>query len=293
MKKNILILYLLRICCTGGDKIKTVLFSDLDSTFLDKETYSMKNNGHITSGLIRQGHLVVFATSKTFRETRFYLMQAGINIPFITENGGALYIPERFPDSLTDMTPASDSTYTKKTFGTPIEESESVLNFFAETHSLDIRSMHRMTSQEVSELTGLPLWQSAFAIKREFDLTFTLPRSQEEIIPELIKELENRNLVLQKGGRFWHITGQTSKAVAAKYLIDSLSSKPERVVAMGDSENDLDLLRYADKAVIIPDRLKGPDKVLTQNLPEALIASLPAPEGWEQSILELFDREDI
>lgn len=272
----------------GGDKIKTVIFSDLDATFLDKDNYSTGNNGHLAAELTGKGHIVVFATSKTFKETRYFIMKCGINMPFITENGGALYIPLNFPDSAGDMPPVSDSDYKKISLGTPVEKSESILRAFAAGHSIKTDMLHKMSPAEAAELTGLPQYLAAMSIKREYDLTFSLPAVQEEIIPELQKELEKEDLVLQKGGRFWHITGKTNKAVAAKKLIETLEDKYEKIIALGDSENDYELLEYADIAVVIPDKTRGLCRVLTDRLKEPVLSELPAPDGWEQTILKLF-----
>ncbi|WP_297062512.1 HAD hydrolase family protein, partial [Thermococcus sp.] len=70
-----------------------VIFLDLDGTLLG-EDYSPEKAGPVISELTRRGYEIVINTSKTRFEVEHYLNAWGLEKPFITENGSAVYVPE-------------------------------------------------------------------------------------------------------------------------------------------------------------------------------------------------------
>jgi mannosyl-3-phosphoglycerate phosphatase len=68
-----------------------VVFTDLDGTLLD-ENYSCKKMLPIISRLLELGFRIVLCSSKTRREIEFYRKALGIDDPFISENGAAIFV---------------------------------------------------------------------------------------------------------------------------------------------------------------------------------------------------------
>ena len=68
-----------------------VVFTDLDGTLLD-ENYSYKETLPIISRLLELGFRIVLCSSKTRREIEFYRKVLGIDDPFISENGAAIFV---------------------------------------------------------------------------------------------------------------------------------------------------------------------------------------------------------
>jgi hypothetical protein len=56
-------------------------------------------------------------------------------------------------------------------------------------------------------------------------------------------------------------------------------------VALGDSENDLSLLRAAERPIVIPRPGGRIDDVLARDLPDAECAPEPGPAGWNTAVL--------
>ena len=52
------------------DNLSVLVFTDLDSSFLNKNDFSFDNNLNITKQLINDGHSVIFNSSKTFVELK-------------------------------------------------------------------------------------------------------------------------------------------------------------------------------------------------------------------------------
>ena len=95
---------------------------------------------------------------------------------------------------------------------------------------------------------------------------------------------ERRGLRLHRGGRFHHLTGTVDKGRAVRQLL-ALHEGPVLSLALGDSENDLAMLRAADRPVIVPRRNGVPNAALLDALPHARRAPFPGPRGWNDAVL--------
>ena len=75
---------------------KLVIFTDLDGTLLDRNTYSFEP-AQSTLHLIKQKNIpLVLSSSKTRAEIEFYRRRLENDHPFISENGGAVFIPRDY-----------------------------------------------------------------------------------------------------------------------------------------------------------------------------------------------------
>ena len=75
---------------------KPIIFTDLDGTLLDRETYSFEP-AEPALDLIRQKDIpLVLSSSKTRAEIELYRRKLENDHPFISENGGAVFIPKDY-----------------------------------------------------------------------------------------------------------------------------------------------------------------------------------------------------
>ena len=70
-----------------------VIYTDLDGTLLDHETYSFDAARQALDRLQAQAIPLIFCTSKTRSETEMWRARMQNAHPFIVENGGALFVP--------------------------------------------------------------------------------------------------------------------------------------------------------------------------------------------------------
>ena len=78
---------------------RALVFSDLDGTLLDHDTYSFEPARTLLGQLERAGIPVIPTTSKTRAELMSLRQQLSNAHPFIAENGAAVYLPQGyFPD---------------------------------------------------------------------------------------------------------------------------------------------------------------------------------------------------
>ena len=82
---------------------KTIIYTDLDGTFLDEKNYSFLESLTALHVAQERGVPVIFCSSKTRAEIEYIRKATGAHDPFIVENGGAIYVPERcFPFAIDD-----------------------------------------------------------------------------------------------------------------------------------------------------------------------------------------------
>ena len=70
-----------------------IIFTDLDGSLLDEETYRASPADSLFETLNTHGIPVVFNSSKTFPEMLKVRRSLGNHQPFVVENGSAVYVP--------------------------------------------------------------------------------------------------------------------------------------------------------------------------------------------------------
>ncbi|MBI5025340.1 MAG: HAD-IIB family hydrolase [Nitrospirae bacterium] len=73
-----------------------IIFTDLDGTLLDYHTYSFEKAGPAIELLKKKDIPLVICSSKTRAEIEYYRKKLGNHHPFISENGGGIFIPKDY-----------------------------------------------------------------------------------------------------------------------------------------------------------------------------------------------------
>ena len=72
---------------------RLVVFTDLDGCLLDHDSYSFAPAAEALAVLAAQGIPLVLCSSKTRAEIEMLQQDLGVAHPFVSENGGALFLP--------------------------------------------------------------------------------------------------------------------------------------------------------------------------------------------------------
>jgi mannosyl-3-phosphoglycerate phosphatase len=260
-----------------------LIFTDLDGTLLDHDTYAWEAARPALDRLGRQGIPWVLVTSKTRAEVEFWRRRLGNQHPFIVENGGAAYVPLRyFPDAVRGS--IHRDPYEVLEWGTPYEELVADLARASQTSRCRVRGFHEMTVEETAALCDLPLEQAVLAKQREYDEPFLiLDTDRAGVLAAAIEELGRS---LTRGGRFWHILGANDKAraVGALAALFEQGNAPLRTIGLGDGLNDATFLN----AVASPVLIRSPQVAeLKVRVPGGTVTDRPGPAGWNDAILAL------
>lgn len=264
---------------------KLVIFTDLDGTLLDHETYSFEPALQALDAVESRGIPLVICTSKTRAEIEKYRAALGNNHPFISENGAGIFIPEEYFKRPFQYDKETNG-YHVIDLGTPHETLAGVLKSVSEETGIEIKGISEMTVSEVMNITGLDEDSAGLASKRDYSEPFLVEGSEQaaETVRSKIKEKGYRHT---RGGRFHHILGANDKGRAVEILSglyrDELGQI--RTVGIGDSLNDLPMLEAVDDPVLVQ---KPGGKYDPQiNLKNLIYADGPGPLGWNSAILKL------
>ncbi len=77
---------------------KLIIFTDLDGTLLDYSTYSFEAAIPALQLLKEKNIPLIICSSKTGKEIEHYRKKLGNTHPFISENGGGIFIPKGYFD---------------------------------------------------------------------------------------------------------------------------------------------------------------------------------------------------
>jgi len=251
----------------------SLIFTDLDGTLLNHDNYSFEDASHML-GFIKTNNIpLIIVTSKTKNEVMQIQKKLAISTPFIVENGGGVIFPKEEGHDILAL-------------GYSYQE---IRSFFQEYATIyNIRGFGDMEVQEVMELTDLPHEQAREAKERLFSEPFVLENESDFV--RLKQHAKKDGLDIVKGGRFNHlITLGQDKSVAVKKLIEfheNNEQKPYHSIALGDSANDLEMLKAVDTAILIP-HLDG--SYLECDIDNLIKAKESGALGWNNTLKEYFD----
>jgi mannosyl-3-phosphoglycerate phosphatase len=256
-------------------KEKTIIFTDLDGTLLDHDTYSFEAALPMLDFIKRHKIPLVIVTSKTKEEVLRIQKLLALKEPFIVENGAGIFIPSKEDEDYEMISMGFDYGYIRSCF-THYAKSVSMVGF------------SDMKEEEVAKYTNLSIENAADAKKRTFSEPFIL--KDESRLDELRKMANEDQLDIVKGGRFYHlITRGQDKAHAIKFLIDHYEKSSDaqlKTIALGDSANDLTMLQSVDTPVLIP---HSDGTFIACSIEGIIRAPFPGPKGWNSVLKEYFD----
>jgi mannosyl-3-phosphoglycerate phosphatase len=268
-------------------KLKPVIFTDLDGTLLDLETYSYDEALPSIERLRSQDVPIVFCSAKTRAEQEVYRKVLQIDDPFIVENGGAVFTSQGYFPFDFEYHKVKDG-YQVIELGIPYHRIREILAQIRADTGVDFRGFGDMSAEEVASLTSLDLEAAQRAKAREYDETLNLEGTPDEI-NRVLNEIKKTGLNYTSGGRYYDVTGPNDKGKATRILINlfNIKSGQIRTIAIGDSPNDLPML----SAVDIPVLVQKPGGTWEEiDIPHLRRVEGIGPEGWARAVEEIIKK---
>lgn len=267
-----------------------ILFTDLDGTLLDEQTYSFEAALPALTGIRALGIPLVPCTSKSFAETLPLLERLGMNGPLIIENGGAIYSrPGQISSGATPFRTVGH--WERMDLGLPYSKLVEGLRTIRQQLHVSLIGFSDLTVEEVAESCGLTVTEARWAKAREFDEPFLFEQETPADFARVESMAQAQGMRVHRGGRFHHLTGEQDKGRAVRIILDVLSGGGPRWVSagIGDSPNDLPMLQAVDIPVIVQRPSGQWDGVLISRLPWAIKAPGIGPCGWNVASLALLN----
>ena len=253
------------------------IVTDLDGTLMD-ENYDISPAKKTLKLLSKMAVPVIPCTSKTASEVRYFRNENELSDPFIVENGAAIY-----------GSYLSNSSEWELILGKSYKELRVVLKNISKDINYNLTPLNDLSEDQIFDLTGLTDQAINRALDRQWSVPFLNP--PDDIFEKVKLICDSYNVHVFKGNRMSHLlSSQSHKGKAVNKLKDYFENKYVKVIALGDSQNDLPLLEYADISIVIPGK-KGPNKYLQNGIDNGsfILANAPHAQGWSNSVKDVIN----
>lgn len=271
---------------------KNIVFTDLDGTLLDHYTYSFEKAIPALELLREKNIPLVLCSSKTRKEIEYYRKELANNHPFISENGGGIFIPKNYfkckihsPEFIVN----DENDYYTIKFGAQYSDLRKTVEGLRK-EGFKIKGFGDMTLKEIMEIANLSADEAEMAKERDFDEPFIFEGDATET-QRLLHAIKAKgfNYAL---GRFFHIIGNTDKGKAVELLKGLYKKEFNEIttVALGDSSNDMPMFAAVDYPIVV--QKPGGGYELKIEMPGLIKASGIGPEGWNNAIIKLIRNQN-
>ena len=259
-----------------------LVITDLDGSLLNQATYSYEASYPAIRELLSREIPLILCSSKTYSEVVRLWRELNLRDPFIVENGGAIFFSERYFPLAVKGTGRKDE-FEVIELGTNVSILRAVLMETAREYRVQVKFFGAMSLDAVSVLTGLPREAAKLAMRREYDEPFLVGEGD---CGALFATLRAKGFIVSQGDRFFHLTGNHDKGKAAQVLVRLYRQRGRQVfnVGLGNSANDLPLLREVDRAILIRRSDGSWDAEVTASIPGIQRTEAIGPHGWREAM---------
>ena len=264
---------------------KYIIFTDLDGTLFDHFTYSYSAASDALKLIKEKGIPLIICTSKARAEILSIRKRLKNKAPFISENGGAVYIPDRYFKFSYEFQKRIRG-YRIIEIGTPHKILLNFLKEIGDDTGVAIEGVSQMSIQKIMDFTYLKKREAEQSKKREYSEPFLI-YDEGRWINIVRKEILKRRFKFTSGGRFFYIMKGNDKGKAVRILKRFYMKKygDIKTIGIGNSQNDLPMLKAVDIPVLVKNydgRYEKGIKLKNLHLADGI-----GPEGWNKAIKQL------
>ena len=252
-----------------------IVFTDLDGTLLDHESYSFDPARTALDRLRALGIPLILASSKTAAEIVEIQRAVGCAAyPAIVENGAGILEP--------GADTADDGRY-RELLAAIDEVSPYIRSQF--------EGFNDLGPTGIAQATGLAPEQARLAADRRFSEPGLFFGGSGDL-SEFRRALGKLGVRARRGGRFLTLSFGGTKADRMDEIAARFGNPPR--IALGDAPNDIEMLEAADHGVIIANS-HGSELPPLPGETAGLIrrTALPGPTGWNSAVLDLLYQMDL
>ncbi len=255
-------------------KKQIIIFTDLDGSLLNKDTFKFDEIEDYFRELVSKGVKIIPNSSKTEAELSDFNKQYNLNLSFIAENGSSIHglnlINEHLPNFIS-MSRTLEKIYEIYNQNIPSDLKQKII------------LISELNYKEQEKIFGLPLNKIKLAMKRKHSIPIKFDGSEIEK-NELIKVINDAGLTVQTGGRIMNICDNVNKSKATVKTLKLISNEIKNdiiTIGVGDNQNDVDMLKETDYSCLVKNDSFDSSLINIENL---IKSSKLSPLGWADVI---------
>jgi mannosyl-3-phosphoglycerate phosphatase len=262
---------------------RIVVFADPD-TLRNHSASSLSATRDTLNALAGHGVVVVLWGDESRAELELIQQDLSIPHPFISENGGGLFLPSGYFARLPYDARAT-AGYAVIDFGRPYHHVADVLHEVADRLGVQVTSFRDLSINQVAEQFQLSLPQALRAKLREYDEPFRIASADQAVQSRLFTSLRRAGLRCFAQEHYHHATGVTDKAESIRTLTALYRQIVTEVVTVGLARDPFEtcLLQAVDIPVVIHSDSIDVARLLSK-VPTARLVNSDDCCGWSEII---------
>jgi mannosyl-3-phosphoglycerate phosphatase family protein len=241
---------------------QTIVFTAIEGTLLDLETFDWSASRSILGELSAAGIPVVPVTAMTLDEMEPLAREMGLRHAMIIEAGGAI---ARWKHHAWQVEPCGPDADTLLDLVSTIEDRSGA----------DLTVYSVLPEGEASRLSGRTGAMLRDSTRRRFSEPFVMERGD---IEDVTKAAAALGFSIERGKRFYHLCRPGCETEAVNRVRAELGC--DIAIALGGSPLDAQFLACSEIPIIVPGLDGLPDADLLKQVPEAWVAPAPGSRGW-------------
>ena len=265
-----------------------LVFCELDDTLFEPHTFAVDAEARRALGRLSRAHIpLVFCSSKTRAELESIQQALGINQPFVSESGAAVYVPQGYFRFRTEQAIAVPG-YEVVEFGRPYPEVVAGLRRTADRLGVPIVGFSDMSVEDVAGDCELPLLQARLAKLREYSELFRIVDARPGARMLLLKSLRAAGLETTPCARHHHL-GAIRRDIGGYFLrgLFRRAFGDVLTVAFGDRETAVPLLVHADVPMVVRSEVGDETARLLARVSGARFTTANSVAAWAELILDI------
>lgn len=238
------------------------VFTALDGTLLDPLTFDAGANRARVSELLERGARIVPVSVMTLDEISPVAEDLGFTGAMIIEAGGA--IARR-----------SGSAWTVEAVGPEGDALLEAIRQIEEAASARLLVYSVLSHRDASQLSGRAGAMLEASTRRRFSEPFLIEDGDFAAVRRAARAL---GFEVRRGRRFLYLCRAGDLRSAFRRVATEMGCGV--TIGAGGSMADAEFLRLVDVPIIVPPADGAVDRDLRRSLPDVVVASGPAPEGW-------------
>ena len=250
------------------------IVTDVDGTLMD-HSYDLNPAKEVILRLKELKIPVILCTSKTASEVKVIQRDLELSDPYIVENGAAIYTNSNLEGSFEII------------LGESYQRLELILKQLSKDIDYPLKPLNDLTDNEANLLTGLSGDSLELMRDRHWSMPFLNP--PDHLVEDLKYFCLKYEVVIFRGNRMSHLLSKnSSKGKAINKLKDLSKNSNVKIIGLGDSPNDLPLLKESDHRIVISGA-NGPNKKLLNDLDDLdyVVSKEPHGVGWQQEVKKI------